>query len=295
MAATVQESIDVAVPVRTAYNQWTQFESFPKFMEGVESVQQIDPTHTHWRVRVGGAEREFDATITEQLPDERIAWKSTGGTRHAGVVTFHRLADDATRVTVQMDWQPEGLLEKAGSMLGLGERRVKADLRKFKAFIESRGTESGEWRGQVRRPEEREGAARPEARETRETAAEQQGAAQQGVAAAPGTTPGTTGAPGATGPGYETGYEAGREGGYEGGAATTRPEATGPAGTGRESVPPSGGQPGYERGYERGYEGRAAPGSETARSEEAQPDEADTKGSGSPGSPGTGSPGLPPV
>ncbi|WP_112105028.1 SRPBCC family protein [Parafrankia sp. Ea1.12] len=153
MTSTVQESIDVAVPVRTAYNQWTQFESFPNFMEGVESVQQTDDTHTHWKIKAGGAEREFDATITEQLPDERVSWKSTEGTRHAGVVTFHRLADDATRVTVQMDWQPEGLAEKAGSVLGADDRRVKDDLKRFKSFIEERGQETGAWRGDVPRPD----------------------------------------------------------------------------------------------------------------------------------------------
>jgi uncharacterized membrane protein len=144
----------VAVPIRTAYNQWTQFESFPNFMQGVESVNQVDDTHTHWRVKVGAAEREFDATITEQLPDERIAWKSTGGTKHAGVVTFHRLSDDETRVTAQLDWDPEGIVEKAGSALGMDDRRVKEDLKRFKEFIEQRGPEheTGAWRGEVPRP-----------------------------------------------------------------------------------------------------------------------------------------------
>ncbi|CAO5183114.1 Coenzyme Q-binding protein COQ10 START domain-containing protein [Frankia sp. AiPs1] len=153
MASTVQESIEVHVPIRTAYNQWTQFESFPHFMDGVESIAQIDNTHTHWKIKVAGQAREFDATITEQLPDERVAWKSTGGAQHAGVVTFHRLADDETRVTVQMDWQPEGLTEKAGAAFGADDRRVKADLRRFKAFIEDRQTETGAWRGEVPRPD----------------------------------------------------------------------------------------------------------------------------------------------
>ncbi|WP_261566114.1 SRPBCC family protein [Frankia gtarii] len=153
MASTVQESIEVHVPIRTAYNQWTQFESFPNFMDGVESIAQLDNTHTHWKIKVGGQEREFDATITEQLPDERVAWKSTEGTTHAGVVTFHRLADDETRVTVQMDWKPEGLAEKAGAAVGLDDRRVKADLKRFKSFIEHRETETGSWRGEVPRPD----------------------------------------------------------------------------------------------------------------------------------------------
>lgn len=154
MTTTVQESIDVAVPVRTAYDQWTQFESFPEFMEGVESIKQLDETHTHWRVKIGGAQRDFDATITEQLPDERVAWTSTGsGPHHAGVVTFHRIGDTQTRVMVQMDWQPEGLAEKAGAVLGADDRRVKGDLKRFKTFIESRGTQTGSWRGEVPRPE----------------------------------------------------------------------------------------------------------------------------------------------
>ncbi len=160
MATTVQESIDVHVPIRTVYNQWTQFESFPNFMDGVESIAQLDNTHTHWKVKVGGQEREFDAAITEQLPDERVAWKSTGGSEHAGVVTFHRLTDDDTRVTVQMDWQPEGFAEKAGAVLGADDRRVKADLRRFKSFIEDRGTETGAWRGEVPRPDAAGGAQR---------------------------------------------------------------------------------------------------------------------------------------
>ncbi|MFB8189181.1 SRPBCC family protein [Microbacterium sp. NPDC055988] len=144
------ETIDVDVPVRTAYNQWTQFESFPKFLDEVESITQIDDTHTHWKVKVGGATREFDAEITEQHPDERVAWNSTGGeTEHAGVVTFHKLDDTSTRVTVQLDWAPEGLLEKIGSLVGAGGHAVKKDLQNFKEFIEGRGVETGAWRGDV--------------------------------------------------------------------------------------------------------------------------------------------------
>jgi carbon monoxide dehydrogenase subunit G len=144
----VTESVDVHVPIRTAYNQWTQFESFPEFMNGVESIRQSDDRHSHWVTKVGGVRREFDAEITEQHPDERIAWKSTGGdTSHAGVVTFHRLGDDDTRVTVQLAWQPEGLVEKAASMLGMDGHQVKADTARFKTFIEQRGAETGQWRG----------------------------------------------------------------------------------------------------------------------------------------------------
>lgn len=147
--STVTQSVDVSVPVRTAYDQWTQFEEFPRFMEGVEEIRQLDPTHTHWRTKIGGVEREFDAEITEQHPDERVAWNSTSGPDHAGVVTFHRLSDAETRVTVQLDWSPEGVVEKAGDLLQLDERRVKGDLARFKEFIESRGVETGAWRGDV--------------------------------------------------------------------------------------------------------------------------------------------------
>lgn len=148
--AQIIENIDVDVPVNTAYNQWTQFESFPQFLEEVESITQIDDTHTHWKVSVGGVEREFDAEITEQHPDERVAWNSTDGdTAHAGVVTFHKLTDGSARVTVQIDWKPEGLLEKAGSLLGAATHAVKKDLRNFKEFIESRNTPTGAWRGDV--------------------------------------------------------------------------------------------------------------------------------------------------
>ncbi|MEO6943153.1 MAG: SRPBCC family protein [Lacisediminihabitans sp.] len=145
------ETIDVAVPVSTAYNQWTQFESFPDFLDEVESITQSDDTHTHWKVNVGGATREFDAVITEQHQDERVAWNSTGGeTDHAGVVTFHKLSDDQTRVTVQIDWEPEGLLEKIGSLVGAAQHAVKKDLNNFKDLIEKRHTETGAWRGDVK-------------------------------------------------------------------------------------------------------------------------------------------------
>lgn len=151
---SVTESVDVNVPIRTAYDQWTQFEDFPNFMDGVESITQIDATHTHWVTKVAGQTREFDAEITEQHPDERVAWKSTGGdTKHAGVVTFHRLGDSRTRVTIQLDWEPEGLAEKVGSAVGIDSHQVKADAKRFKEFIESRGDASGSWRGEVARPD----------------------------------------------------------------------------------------------------------------------------------------------
>lgn len=149
MASTVEQSIDVDVPVRTAYDQWTQFEEFPRFMEGVEEIRQITDTQTHWRTKVAGKEKEFDAEITEQTPDQRIAWTSTGGPEHAGVVTFHRLGESQTRIMVQMDYEPEGPVEKVGDALGIVKRRVKGDLERFKELIEGRGTASGSWRGEV--------------------------------------------------------------------------------------------------------------------------------------------------
>jgi uncharacterized membrane protein len=153
--STIEESIVVDVPIDTAYNQWTQFESFPRFMEGVESVTQLDDTHVHWVAEVGGKRREWDAEITEQRPDERVAWRSTDGAPNGGAVTFHRLSDDQTKVMVQIDYEPEGAVESVGDALGMVKRRTKGDLERFKAFIEARGAETGAWRGEVERPEQR--------------------------------------------------------------------------------------------------------------------------------------------
>jgi len=146
------KSIDVSVPIRTAYNQWTQFETFPEFMGGVESISQTDDRHSHWVTKIAGVQREFDTEITEQHPDERVAWKSTDGTTHAGVVTFHRLSDNETKVTVQLDWQAEGVVEKAGAMVGVDDRQVQSDLERFKKYIESQGREDGAWRGNIDNP-----------------------------------------------------------------------------------------------------------------------------------------------
>src|SRR5256714_10165108 len=145
--STIEQSIDVNVPVSTAYNQWTQFEEFPRFMEGVEAVRQLDNQRLHWRANVGGRVEEWDAIITEQHPDERIAWKNTTGAPNAGVVTFHRLADNKTRLMLQMEYDPQGVVENLGDMLGVISRRVANDLERFKAFIETRGQETGAWRG----------------------------------------------------------------------------------------------------------------------------------------------------
>ena len=149
--ASVEESIEVNVPIRTAYDQWTQFEEFPQFMEGVESVTQLDDTHIHWSAVIGGIRREWDAEITEQHPDERVAWKATEGAENAGVVTFHHLDDNTTKVMLQLDFDPEGFVEQVGDKLGLIKGQAKDDLANFKTFIEERGTESGAWRGDVDR------------------------------------------------------------------------------------------------------------------------------------------------
>ena len=155
MQTTVEKSVDVAVPVRTAYNQWTQFESFPQFMEGVEGVEQVTDTRTHWRTKIAGVQREFDAEITEQHPDERVAWRTVDGPHQAGVVTFHRLDDAHTRVMLQLEYHPDDLVEKAGTALGMVQRRAEGDLKRFKQFIESQGQETGAWRGDVPRAPQR--------------------------------------------------------------------------------------------------------------------------------------------
>ena len=146
---TIEQSIDIEVPVAVAYNQWTQFEKFPEFMDGVERVEQKTDTRLHWVVDVGGSTREWDAEITEQHPDHRVAWKALDQDGPDGVVTFHKLDDARTRVMVQMDYEPEGMKESVGSMVGLDDRRVKKDLEAFKELIESAGHESGGWRGNV--------------------------------------------------------------------------------------------------------------------------------------------------
>jgi uncharacterized membrane protein len=146
---SIETSIEVNVPVHTAYNQWTQFEEFPRFMEGVERIEQRTDTTTHWVTEIAGVAREFDAEITEQTPDQRIAWKTLDGPDHAGVVTFHRIDDDKTKVMLQLDYDPQGFFENVGDKLGIVERRAKGDMERFKEFIESRGAETGAWRGEV--------------------------------------------------------------------------------------------------------------------------------------------------
>ncbi|MFD3872101.1 SRPBCC family protein [Streptomyces sp. NPDC058623] len=146
----VEESIEVDVPVRTAYNQWTQFESFPHFMDGVERIEQRTDTMTHWVTKIGSVTKEFEAEITEQIPDERIAWTTLGGEiKHAGVVTFHRLDDSRTKVMLQLDYEPVGLAENVGDKLGIVQRQITGDLKRFKDYGENRGRETGSWRGEV--------------------------------------------------------------------------------------------------------------------------------------------------
>ena len=147
--SNVEESIEVNVKVSTAYNQWTQFEEFPKFMVGVLEVRQLDDTHLHWRAEIAGKEEQWDAEITEQIPDKRIAWRSTSGAKNAGVVTFHKISDSTTRVMLQMDYDPQGVIETVGDALGAVKMQTRRNLERFKEFIESRGQETGAWRGSV--------------------------------------------------------------------------------------------------------------------------------------------------
>ena len=146
----ILESIDVDVPVRTAYDQWTQFESFPEFMEGIERVEQLTDTTLEWTANIAGVDRSWTAEITEQTPDQRIAWKAVDGAENAGVVTFHRLDDHKSRVTLQLDVEPEGVVESVGDALGFVQRRAKGDLERFKTFIEDRQAPTGAWRGEVK-------------------------------------------------------------------------------------------------------------------------------------------------
>ncbi|MFJ2056011.1 SRPBCC family protein [Streptomyces sp. NPDC087908] len=179
----VKQTIDVDVPVRNAYNQWTQFEEFPRFMEGVEDVTQIDDRHCHWQTRVAGVRREFDTEIVDQLPDERISWRTVGGeVQQKGVVTFQWLDESHTRVSLAMDVEPHGLAEKAADALGILDLRVKEDLKRFKGFIEEQGHETGGWRGRVR-PSDIDGGQAAGATPSHAPVHE---------------TPGTTGVPGPT-------------------------------------------------------------------------------------------------
>jgi uncharacterized membrane protein len=145
----VQDSIEVDVPIRTAYNQWTQFEEFPRFMQDVEEVRQIDDTHLHWRANIAGKPVEWDSEITTQIPDRRISWRSTSGPPNSGAVTFDRVTDNRTRITLRMSYRAPGLLEKVGDALGAVRMELSGNLHRFADFIQSRQRETGAWRGTV--------------------------------------------------------------------------------------------------------------------------------------------------
>lgn len=147
--ARYDKSIEVDVPVRTAYNQWTQFEAFPRFMDGVEEVTQTDDTRLHWVANISGQRKEWYAKITEQIPDQRIAWRSEEGEMNGGMVTFEPMDNNRTRIHLMMEYEPEGFAENVGDALGFVSRQVDGDLDRFKEFIESRGVETGSWRGTV--------------------------------------------------------------------------------------------------------------------------------------------------
>lgn len=146
---SIEKSIEVDVPVRTAYNQWTQFEDFSRFMEGVKEVRQLDDKRLHWRAEVMGKEVEWDAEITQQIPDQRITWRSTSGAKNAGSISFQALGPEKTRLTLTIEIEPEGAAQTSGSALGLVGLRVDGDLKRFKEFIEERGLETGQWRGEI--------------------------------------------------------------------------------------------------------------------------------------------------
>ena len=148
-ARTIDESIEVEVPVSTAYNQWTQFEEFPLFMEGVDDVRQLDDTRLHWVATIGGRTAEWDAKILEQHPDRQISWISEDGKKTRGTVSFEPLGESRTLIRLSMSYKTEGPIEQLGSAAGLDKQRIKGDLGRFKELIESRGTESGEWRGEI--------------------------------------------------------------------------------------------------------------------------------------------------
>ena len=147
--STTQKSIEIDLPVSTVYNQWTQFEDFPEFMDGVESVTQIDDKRLHWVAEIAGTREEWDAEIVDQEPDRRIAWRAITGTTNDGVVRFAPSGPNSTRVTLDLDIEPEGLKEKVGEKLGIVSKQVEGDLERFKQFIESRQVETGAWRGEV--------------------------------------------------------------------------------------------------------------------------------------------------
>lgn len=146
---TIEETIEIDVPIRTAYDQWTQFEQFPNFMEGVKEVRQLDDRRLTWRAEVAGKELTWNAEIVYQIPDDRVSWRSTSGPAQDGTVSFTRLGDTKTKLVLRLEYEPEGAVETAASALGLVSARVKGDLKRFKEFIEERGVATGQWRGAI--------------------------------------------------------------------------------------------------------------------------------------------------
>ena len=146
----IQKSIDVDRPLHQVYNQWTQFEEFPQFMEGVKEVKQFDDTRLHWVAEIAGKEKQWTAKTIEQIPDHRIAWESESGEYTSGVVSFQALGPDRTRVTLEISYDPKGFIENAGDTIGVVSRRIENDPEHFKEFIENRGQETGAWRGTIR-------------------------------------------------------------------------------------------------------------------------------------------------
>jgi carbon monoxide dehydrogenase subunit G len=197
----IEKSIEVSCPVRVVYNQWTQFEDFPRFMSGVKEVKQLDDTHVHWHAEIWGRDKEWDAEITEQVPDERISWKSVSGANTAGTVRFESVGPGRTRVKVVMAYEPEGAIENVGDALGVMRRQLEETVEDFKEFIEDRKYESGAWRGTVKNSRKEEPGTAPG------RADGSAGLASSGSAGATGGSRGTAGTGGAayTNPGGSTG------------------------------------------------------------------------------------------
>lgn len=145
----IEQSIEVDAPLRKVYNQWTQFEEFPEFMEGIEKVHQLDDKRLHWVANIGGKHEEWDAEIQEQVPDQRIAWRSITGRQSDGNISFEKVAENKTRIRAAISYEPEGAMEKIGDAMGIVSARVKGDLKRFKEFVERQTTESAGWRGEI--------------------------------------------------------------------------------------------------------------------------------------------------
>ncbi len=146
---TIKQSIIVNIPVTQTYNQWTQFEQFPHFMKGVKKVKQLDDKRLHWEAEIAGKSEMWDAEIIEQIPDQRIAWRSTNGAKNSGTIHFSAQGVNQTEVTLEVDYEPEGMIENLGDLLGLVSTRVSGDLARFKEFIETRHSATGGWRGEI--------------------------------------------------------------------------------------------------------------------------------------------------